>query len=135
MLALVLLALPAARGDADDDAKFNAKAALVTARVIYLTTQSYAGVTAKLLTQKNPELRVLEDAPSTGPAVLSLKVLGPKELGIAVYGGKTCWGIREVGRGTGVATFYARRSGPAKDCRASSFRDTDFVEHERVWKD
>jgi hypothetical protein len=125
----------AAQDDADEDAKFNAKAALISARVIYLTSLSYGGVTSAVLSEKNPGLRFLEDAPSTGPAALSVKILGSKEFRIAVYGSKTCWGIREEGRQTGVATLYARRSGPANDCRASSFRDRDFVDQERIWKD
>ena len=134
-LASALAGSPAqAQDNPDDDAKFNAKAALVSARLVYLTTQSYAGVTSKVLKEKNPELRFIDDAPSTGPAVLSMKVAGPRELRIAVYGSKTCWGIREEGRMTGVATLYARRSVSSRDCRASLFRDGDFVEHEWVWK-
>ena len=136
VLVLALAPRPAiAQDDADGEAKFNAKAALISARVVYLTTRSYAGVTAKLLKEQNPELRFVENAPSTGPAVLSVKVEGPTQLRIAVYGSKTCWGIREEGRGSGVATLYARRSGLANDCKASSFRDSDFVEHESLWKD
>lgn len=136
VLALALAAHPAmAQDGADNDAKFNAKAALISARVVYLTTQSYRGVTTTLLKQKNPELRFVADAPSTGPAVLSMKVLGPKELRIAVFGSKTCWGIREAGRQTGVATLYARRAGSSSTCSATSFQDRDFVEHERVWRD
>lgn len=134
-LALALVGRPArAQDDPDDDAKFNAKAALVSAQVVYLTTQSYAGVTAKLLQEKNPELRFVDDAPSTGPAVLSVKALGPRQVRIAVYG-TTCWGVREEGREAGVATLYARRSGTSSTCTATSFKDTDFREHEEVWKD
>ena len=134
-LALALVEPPAAaQDDPDSDAKFNAKAALISARVVYLTSQSYAGVTPKLLQEKNPELRFVDNAPSTGPAVLSVQVQSRAQLRIAVYGSKTCWGIREQGRRTGVATLYARRPGPNNDCTAGSFRDSDFVEHERVWK-
>jgi hypothetical protein len=124
----------AAQDDADDDAKFNAKAALISARLAYLTSQSYAGVTSKSLHEKNPDLRFLDDAASTGPAVLSLKVVSPTHLRIAVYGIKTCWGIREEGRQGGVATLYAKRPGPAAECRATSFKDADFREHELVWR-
>lgn len=134
-LALALVEPPAAAQDnPDDDAKFNAKAALISARVIYLTSQSYAGVTPEVLKARNPELSFVADAPSSGPAVLSVKVPGPKEVRIAVYGRQTCWGIREEGRPTGVATLYAQRTGLAKDCTASSFKDSDFIEHERVWR-
>jgi hypothetical protein len=119
----------------DDDAKFNAKAALISARLVYLTNQSYAGVSLKALKEKNPDLRFLDDAASTGPAVLSLKVVSPTQLRIAVYGIKTCWGVREEGKQSGVATLYAKRSGPATECKATSFKDGDFHEHEQVWKD
>ena len=125
----------AAQDDPDDDAKFNAKAALISARLVYLTNQSYAGVTPKGLKDKNPDLRFVDDAASTGPAVLSVKVVSPKHLRIAVYGIKTCWGVREEGRGDGVATLYAKRAGTAADCTATSFKDDDFHEHELVWKD
>jgi hypothetical protein len=124
-----------AQDGADEDAKFNAKAALISARVVYLTTQSYVGVTTKLLKEKNPGLDFVADAASAGPAVLSMKILGSREFRLAVYGSKTCWGIREAGRQTGVETLYARRSGPPSNCTAGSFRDSDFVDQERIWKD
>jgi hypothetical protein len=134
-LALGLASQPlVAQGGGDNEAKFNAKAALISARVVYLTTQSYTGVTAKLLREKNPELRFVDDAPSTGPASLSVKVLGPRQLWVAVYGLKTCWGIREEGRQSGVATLYARRPGPPDECKATSFKEGDFQEHEQVWR-
>jgi hypothetical protein len=124
----------AAQDGADNDAKFNAKAALISARVVYLTTQSYVGATTTLLKEKNPGLDFVADGPSAGPAVLSVKRLGSREFRIAVFGSKTCWGIQEAGRQTGVATLYARRSGPPSTCTAGSFRDSDFVDHEGVWK-
>ena len=134
-LALALQGHPVgAQGEKDAEARFNAKASVVSARVVYLTSQSYSGVTAKLLGEKNPGLRFLADGPSTGPAVLSVKVLGPTQLRIAVYGSRTCWGIREEGRQTGVATLYARHSGSPSDCKATSFKESDFLEHEGVWK-
>jgi hypothetical protein len=100
VLALALAARQAvAQGSPDDDAKFNAKAALISARVIYLASQSYAGVTPKVLKARNPELSFVADAPSSGPAVLSVKVPGPKEVRIAVYGWQTCWASgRKAGR-------------------------------------
>jgi hypothetical protein len=135
VLVLALSGPPAgARANPDADAQFNAKAALVSARIVYLTTQSYVGATAQLLREKNPELRFVDDAASSGPAVVSVKVIGPTQLRLAVYGLKTCWGIREDGRQTGVATRYARRPGPPSDCKASSFKESDFDEHEEVWK-
>jgi hypothetical protein len=133
-----MLVMPASRAiaqdDADDDAKFNAKAVLISARLVYLASQSYAGVTPKVLKEKNSDLRFVGDAASTGPRVLSVRVVSPKHLRIAVYGIKTCWGVREKGRQSGVATLYARRRGPAAACTATSFKDGDFREHELVWK-
>ena len=136
VLALAVAVRPAiAQDDPDDDAKFNAKAALISARLVYLTNQSYAGVTAKSLKEKNPDLRFLDDAPSTGPAVLSIKIVSPTQLRIAVYGIKTCWGVREEGRQGRVATLYARRPGSAAECRATSFKDAEYREHELIWRD
>jgi len=132
-------ALAAFQGGTDDRARFNAKSALISARVVYLTTQSYENVTTDLLSRKNPELRFVDDRPSTGPTVLSVKVQGPRQVSLAVYGVRTCWGIREEGRpagaGAGVATLYAKRSGPSSGCTATSFGDADFQEPERVWKE
>jgi len=119
--------------DRDQDAKLNAKAVLVSVRLHYLTHQSYAGVFSKQLKDKNPDLRFVDDGPSAHPAVISVKVVSSQHLRMAVYGGKTCWGVREEGRHGGVATLYARRQGPSSDCKATSFKDADFREHELAW--
>jgi len=127
-------AIGAGADDAADDAKLNAKQALVSARLVYMKDGSYQAVTAKSLKAKNPELEFSEDGPSTRPALLSVKVLGPATIKIAVFGGGTCSGVREEGRrGGGVATLYAKRAGLARACTATSFRDDEFREHAQVW--
>ena len=132
-LGLVMQSGVLSAQDAAAGARFNAKAVLISARVVYLSTQSYAGVTPKLLEERNPGLRILGDAPSTGPAVLSVQVLGPREFRIAVYGGKTCWGIQETGLRSAVATVYAKRDGLPRSCSAHSFKGSDFTNQEGEW--
>lgn len=132
----VLAALPslAALDPVDDDAQFNAKWALSAARVIYMSTSSYVGVTTKTLKDKISALEFVDDGASSGPTVISLKVVDPKHLRLAAYGKGTCWGVREEGRPGGIATLYAKRAGATNDCKATSFKDTDFHEHDVVWK-
>jgi hypothetical protein len=139
-ILVVVLALTAVTGgalaadDAAADAKLNAKQVLVSARLVYMKGRSYQGVTAKSLKAKNPEFDFSEDGPSTRPGLLSIEVIGPGVFRIAVYGGGTCWGVREEGtRGGGVATLYAKRVGPSEQCKATSFRDDEFREHAQAW--
>ncbi len=135
-VAIALAAAPDIASAADDanEAKLNAKEALVSARVVYMKDGSYKAVTTKFLKAKHPKFEFSDDGPSTRPALLSVKVLGPDHFRLAVYGGGICWGVREEGmRGGGVATLYARRAGPAAQCQASSFRDDEFREHAQAW--
>lgn len=120
--------------DPDVEARMNARVALSSARVVYLETKSYAGVTPAFLKKEHPELQFLDDSASSKYSVVSVKVVAPDHLRLAVYGRHTCWGVREKGTpGGGVGTDYAKRQGPGKDCTASSFKETEFAEHERVW--
>lgn len=135
VLAGCLLALPgSASAQQDDNARLNARAALAFARLVYLKNGSFAEVTPKALKQDNPDLRIVDDGPSTGSSVLSVKVVSPTHLRIAVYGDKTCWGVREQGSGTEVPTGYAKKPGPAAECRATAFKDHEFHEQDQAWR-
>src|SRR6185436_19285878 len=60
-LGLVMPGRALSAQDPAAEARFNAKAVLISARVVYLSTQSYAGVTPKLLEERNPGLRIFAD--------------------------------------------------------------------------
>jgi hypothetical protein len=102
--------------------------------VIYLRTGSYESVTPQALREKNDDLQFVVDGASTGPEVVSMKVVAPRHFRIAVHGAGTCWGVREEGRQNNVATLYAKRPGPTSECKATSFQDADFREHDAVWR-
>jgi hypothetical protein len=124
----------ASQDDPDDEARLNAKVALSSARVVYLEKKSYTDVTLAFLKKEHPELQFVEDTASGKFTIVSLKVLAPDHLRLAVYGRNTCWGAREKGMPGGeVGTDYAKRQGPAKECTATSFKDAEFAEHQRVW--
>lgn len=138
----VALALAAAGGigaassqdDPDAEARLNAKVALSSARVVYLEKKSYAEVTPVFLKKEHPELQFLDDGASGRFDVVSVKVVAPDHLRLAVYGRNTCWGVREKGTpGGGIGTDYAKRQGPGKECTATSFKEAAFAEHGRVW--
>jgi hypothetical protein len=137
ILATIAAILPLAvhgKDEAVEDAQFNAKAVLTTARTIFMKDGSYQAATAKAL-KKDPSFDVVEEGPSTKPGTVAVKVMGPDHFRIAVYASGTCWGVREQGLpgGRGMHTLYAKRQAPAKDCTATSFKDADFREHAHVW--
>lgn len=130
---LLLLAQPsaAAKDEAVDDAQFNAKMVMLMSRLVYQQTGSFDAMTVQAVKAKHRELTVVADGPSTKPDIVGIRVMG--HFRVVAYASGSCWGIREPTPAERLPTLYARKSMKAADCKASSFADTDFGEHTRVW--
>ena len=94
------------------DAQLAAHTAFITAKSLFMETDSYAGVNAASLLAGEPSFRYTT-GPSTGPKMVSVSS-SATQLGIAVSAGKTCFYLSDsvtggttYGSGTGACTGSA----------------------------